>query len=241
MTAYQDVFKRYENKYLISPQQFDQIKRLIEPYMEADTYGTHTIGNLYYDTENFELIRHSIDKPVYKEKLRLRCYGIPKSGDLVFVEIKKKYKGIVYKRRVQMALLEATDYLNHQHCRGMSNQILKEIDWFMTLYHLSPKVFIGYERTAYFGREDQALRITFDQNIRFREAELDLSKGSYGSPLIENDLLIMEIKIPDVLPLWLSQMLTQLAIYPSSFSKYGSCYKNYLLAALTLKGGELYA
>ena len=241
MSAYQDVFKRYENKYLIDRSQFDQLKRLIEPYMEADAYGTHAIGNLYYDTDSFELIRHSIEKPVYKEKLRLRCYGIPKAGDLVFVEIKKKYKGVVYKRRTQMALAEACDYLNHRRYQGVPNQILNEIDWFMNLHQLSPKVFIGYDRTAYFGREDPALRITFDQNVRFRENELDLSQGSFGKPLIDSHQMIMEIKIPGVLPLWLSQMLTQLAIYPNSFSKYGNCYKNYLMEPVTLEGGKQYA
>lgn len=241
MSAYQNVFKRYEKKYLLSKQQLNQLKLLMSPYMEADDFGTHTISNIYYDTPDYALVRQSIEKPLYKEKLRVRSYGIPKTGDPVFIEIKKKYKGVVYKRRTQMSLYESNQYLQEHLPPCKDGQILHEIDWFMNLYHPSPKVFIGYERTAYFAKEDTELRITFDQNIRFRTSELDLSKGSYGIPLISAEETLMEIKIPGVMPIWLSQMLTRLEIFPTSFSKYGNCYKNHLIPAININGGTLYA
>lgn len=241
MTVYQDVFKRYEKKYLINSQQLNQLKLLLAPYMKEDSYGTHTIGNLYYDTDSYELIRTSIDQPVYKEKLRLRCYGIPKADGQVFIEIKKKFKGVVYKRRIQMALFEANQCLSTGQYSGPPSQILQEIQWFNQRYRLAPKVYIAYERTAYFGLEDNQLRITFDQNVRFREQALDLSLGTFGRPLMAPDQVLMEIKIPGVMPLWLSQLLTRLEIFPSSFSKYGNCYKHYLMHNTYPKGGIQYA
>lgn len=241
MSAYQDSFKRYEKKYLLDKKQLNQFKLLTSLYMQEDDFGTHTINNIYYDTEDYTLIRNSIEKPIYKEKLRVRSYGIPKADDLVFIEIKKKYKGVVYKRRVQMSLNESEHYLQETLPPSEDGQILHEIDWFMNHYHPSPKVFIGYERTAYFAKDDPNLRITFDQNIRYRESDLDLSKGSYGFPLMRPEQTLMEIKIPGVMPLWLSQMLTRLEIFPTSFSKYGNCYKSYLKNHVHLEGGTRYA
>lgn len=241
MSAYQDSFKRYEKKYLLDKKQLNQFKLLTSLYMQEDDFGTHTINNIYYDTEDYALIRNSIEKPIYKEKLRVRSYGIPKADDPVFIEIKKKYKGVVYKRRVQMSLNESEHYLQETLPPSEDGQILHEIDWFMNHYHPSPKVFIGYERTAYFAKDDPNLRITFDQNIRYRESDLDLSKGSYGFPLMRPEQTLMEIKIPGVMPLWLSQILTRLEIFPTSFSKYGNCYKNYLKNHVHLEGGTRYA
>lgn len=241
MSNYQDVFKRYEKKYLLNASQLSQFKLLTALYLEEDHYGTHTIANIYYDTDNYELIRTSIDSPIYKEKLRVRSYGIPKTDDMVFVEIKKKYKGVVYKRRVQMTLEEVNQYFQQGTLPVHTNQILSELTWFKERYAPSPKAFIAYERTAYFGKENEALRITFDQNIRFRETELDLSKGHYGKPILEAGQTLMEIKIPGVMPLWLSQILARLEIYPSSFSKYGNCYKQYLIDNVYPKGGRYYA
>lgn len=241
MSVYQNVFKRYEKKYLLSSQQFRQMKWLIGDHMAADQFGTHTISNIYYDTDSYELIRASIERPVYKEKLRVRSYGIPKKDDPVFVEIKKKFKGVVYKRRVQMSLREAENYLHLGNPPEKPGQIQQEIDWFKTRYQIEPKVMIAYERTAYFGRADQEIRMTFDQNIRYRDSELDLSKGHYGRPLIEPGQTLMEIKIPGVMPLWLCQILAQLEIYPASFSKYGDCYKHYLIGHIYAKGEQNYA
>nr|WP_315989023.1 polyphosphate polymerase domain-containing protein [Desulforamulus aquiferis] len=198
--------------------------------------GSHTICNIYLDTPDYRLIRASIEKPVYKEKIRLRSYGVPGKEDTVFVELKKKYNGIVYKRRVPMTLREAELYLLQGKQPLTNCQILKEINWVLGFYKPIPKVYIAYERIAICGKENKDLRITFDTNIRWRESVLDLSKGAWGNTLLGEGHHLMEIKIPGAIPLWLSQRLTKLEIFPTSYSKYGNCYKNNLIHS-TYRGG----
>ncbi len=241
MAAYQNVFKRYEKKYMLTERQHHTLLLALQAYMNQDRFGWHTIGNIYFDTDSYDLIRASIEKPVYKEKLRLRSYGIPKSGDKVFVELKKKFTGVVYKRRIQLPLEKADNYLLHGEQPGVSSQILREIDWFMMRYHPVPKVFIAYDRLALFGKEDENLRITFDRNIRFRQSQLDLSKGTWGNPLLDSQKVLMEIKIPGSMPLWLSGILNQMEIFPNSYSKYGTCYKEHLIHQVYKKGGDISA
>ena len=100
-----EVFNRYEKKYIIDEDTFHKLTYQIADYMNPDAYNrngeAYRISNIYYDTENDQLIRASIEKPVYKEKLRLRAYGTPELTDNVFVEIKKKYDGIVKKEELQ--------------------------------------------------------------------------------------------------------------------------------------------
>lgn len=241
MAQYQDVFQRIEKKYLMSAQQHQALMRQLQGYMTKDKHGLHTICNLYFDTESYELIRHSIEKPLYKEKLRLRSYGVPKAGDNVFLELKKKLTGIVYKRRISLSLEEAQRYLMRHEQPGKQSQILHEIDWFLQRYQPVPKIYIAYDRMALFGNEDIALRITFDQNILFRESLLDLSKGNWGKPLLQPGKVLMEIKIPGAMPLWLSRILTGLELYPTSFSKYGNIYKYHLINQVFPKGGSFCA
>ncbi len=241
MSSNKNVFKRYEKKYMLDLRQYEELSQGLSGKLIRDAYGLHTISNIYYDTDHFDLIRASIEKPVYKEKLRVRSYGVPKSGDAVFVELKKKFKGEVSKRRIQMTLEESGRYLLQGRKPKDPCQILKEIDWFMELYHPVPKVFIAYDRLALFGIEDAELRVTFDRNIRFRESLLDLSKGSWGRPLLDPDKILMEIKIPGSMPIWLSAMLNELSIFPTSFSKYGACYKEYLIGQMYHKGGNICA
>ena len=241
MSSYQDVFKRYEKKYLLSEQQYATLHKELESRMTADQYGRHTICNLYFDTDSFELIRASLDKPVYKEKLRLRSYGVPSQDDTVFIELKKKYKGVVYKRRVPITLREASDYLLQGTEPEKTCQILHEIGWFMKLYQPSPKAFIAYDRVALSGNENSSLRVTFDRNIRFRESLLDLSRGDWGNLILDSKIVLMEIKNPGAMPVWMSDLLTELAIFPTSFSKYGACYKDHLIQHLVTNGGTICA
>lgn len=236
MAENKEVFKRYEKKYMLNQLQYEALRKKLEPYMVMDEYGRHTICNLYLDTWDYALIRQSIEKPVYKEKLRLRSYGIPKATDKVFLEIKKKYDGIVYKRRISMPLQESMDYLCHGRHPRKESQIQKEIEYFLRFYKPEPKVFIGYDRIALFGRFDAEQRITFDSNIRFRTTCLDLSMGDWGTPLLPENTYLMEIKIIDAMPVWLSEMLSDLEIYPASFSKYGNCYKKYLIQEKQIGG-----
>lgn len=229
MAAIQGVFKRYEKKYLLNPKQYHFLRTILTEYMEQDHYGLHTICNIYYDTDSFELIRNSIEKPVYKEKFRVRSYGIPQSGDMVFLELKKKYEGVVYKRRVPLLLPKANEYLLKNKESVEKSQILNEIGYFLNNIRPVPKVYIAYDRTALFGKEDEELRVTFDTNMRFRDYDLDLSKGDYGDSILEEDLYLMEIKMPGTMPLWLTHILADLEIFPTSFSKYGTCYKKTLI------------
>ena len=237
MATYQDVFARYEKKYKLTLSQYAALRRWLQDRMEVDSYGLHTICNIYYDTPDFQLIRTSLEKPVYKEKLRLRSYGVPGGDTPVFVELKKKLDGVVYKRRVSLPLREAKRYLAYEGRPDLDCQILREIDWALARYPLEPKAFIAYDRIALFGREDPDLRITFDCNLRWRDALLDLSQGDWGQPLLDKQEILMEAKLPAAMPLWLSHVLDRLQIRQTSFSKYGACYQQNLFPALLSTGG----
>ncbi len=238
------IFKRYEKKYLISGLKYCLLREYLKDMMTIDEYGEADICNIYFDTSNHLLIRNSLEKPVYKEKLRLRSYGTPKEGDTVYVELKKKYKGIVYKRRVKMEISAAEQYLYYNKPIEKPTQIIKEIDWFMKFYeNIKPSMYISYQRIAMYGTENPELRITFDRNILWRDRDLWLEYGSWGSPLLEEDERLMEIKIPGAMPVWLSHILNDLEIYPVSFSKYGKGYQESLQQTYyeTRKGDILYA
>lgn len=228
MKKIQHVFQRYEKKYLLRKEQYEHLCEIMKPYMQADAYGKHTICNIYYDTNQYDLIRTSIDKPPYKEKLRIRSYGVPTMEDTVFLEIKKKVQGVVYKRRVSMPYQEALAYVEQQHQMKPKSQILKEIDYFLQCYSVKEKAYIAYDRIAYFGKEYADFRMTFDFNIRWRTEQLCLNQGDHGTHLLEDDEVLMEIKMPMAMPLWLSKALNELNIFPVSFSKYGVCYKENL-------------
>ena len=224
----QRCFQRYEKKYLLNPEQYQKIRAGLAPYMEADEHGRYTICNLYYDTPDFQLIRASLDKPVYKEKLRMRSYGVPADGDSVFVELKKKYQGIVYKRRIVMPYGEAYDWLVNGKAPKENSQIAKEIAWSLHYYgDLKSAMALCYDRVALYSREDSGLRITFDTNIRFREENTDLRQGDDGRLLLEPGETLMEIKAGGSLPTWLTDMLSRFRIYPASFSKYASAYNTH--------------
>lgn len=222
----QTVFNRVEKKYQLSEERFEALWTDLMEYMEVDEFGKHTISNIYYDTPDDLLIRRSIDKPAYKEKLRLRSYGSPTLDDMVFLEIKKKYDGIVNKRRIQLPLHAAYNYLNLRIKPFFQTQILSELDYFLSQYDLSPKLFLAYERIALFGKEDPEFRVTFDMNIRSRTDDLRLENGSRGALLFTDNTHLMEVKITNSTPLWFSKLLSKHQLYNSSFSKYGNVYKN---------------
>lgn len=234
----QRCFQRYEKKYLLNLEQYQKIRAGLAPYMEADEHGRYTICNLYYDTPDFQLIRASLDKPVYKEKLRMRSYGVPADGDSVFVELKKKYKGVVYKRRTALEAGEALDYLAGRCSPRAKDQICREIDWFLGRYHPVPQVFIAYDREALAGLEDRVLRVTFDIDLRWRDTALDLRSGDGGERITSRDQILMEIKIPGSAPVWLSRLLSENSVFPTSFSKYGVCYRENLMQPVKRHSGK---
>ena len=226
-------FKRYEKKYMLTQEQQVNLMKQLLPYIKEDKFGRYTICNIYYDTEDWELIRQSIQKPVYKEKLRVRSYGVPGDEDKAFIEIKKKYKGIVYKRRITAQAKDVEPILTDGsgfEIKKSDEQIRNEILWFQSFYRTQPRIFIGYDRQAFAGIQDSGLRITFDTNIRWRDEELDLRCGDYGQPVLPGEQVLMEVKMPGACPLWLAHILNDSSIYPTSFSKYGTCYKNFIIS-----------
>lgn len=233
MTQY--MFQRYEKKYLLSREQYEILTDRIGLWMEADEYGLHTISNIYFDTWDFALIRQSIEKPDYKEKLRLRAYGKVDADSTVYGELKKKWGGVVYKRRAAMTLREARNYLYLGEYPDRDSQILREIDYCFRQNRLKARAYVAYDRTAFFGKEDHELRMTFDRNIRCRDYSLDLQKGDSGRHLLKEDQVLLEVKIPGAMPMWMSRMFSELEIFPTSFSKYGVYYKDYLFPVY---GGE---
>lgn len=238
MNKDQGVFKRYEKKYLLDEKQYVMLRQRLKELMEVDQYGKTTICNIYFDTPDYYLIRKSIEKPIYKEKLRLRSYGVPKGDSKAFIELKKKYEGIVYKRRVSMTLKEAADYLYDKKQLRNQSQITEEIDWFMDYYKgIEPAMYIAYNRIALYNRKNKDLRVTFDSNIIWREEDLDLTKGFWGESLLEPNQRLMEIKIPGAMPVWLAKELDTLKIYPSSYSKYGNGYKTKIKRERQKMGG----
>ena len=221
-----NIFRRVEKKYLLTLKQYELLMNKIKDYIEVDTYDYSIINNIYFDTDDYLLIKRSIEKPKYKEKVRLRCYGIPHKESKVFLEIKKKYKGVVSKRRVSLLLKDFYNYLDTGILPICDKQIMKEIDYCFKIYNLKPKVFIAYDRHSYKSKNDSNLRITFDKNIRSRLDDLYLEKGDHGELL--TDKFIMEVKTLNAFPIWFVNILSELKIYPASFSKYGNVYKKLL-------------
>lgn len=225
MSRPQAVFQRCEKKYMLDQKTFQLVQNALDGHMKLDEYGLSTICSVYFDSDNLDLIRRSVDKPVYKEKLRLRCYGTEVSDDdKVFIEIKRKYNGVVYKRRICLPYKQAREYLFEKKPCPIDSQIAKEIDWFIDFYKLMPAAFVCYDRLAYYGTDDSDLRITFDMNVRCRSDRLSLHEGDDGERIIPQGSAIMEIKTLSAIPIWLCSLLSENKIYPTSFSKYGTYY-----------------
>lgn len=216
-------FKRHEVKYLITINQYINLMNYLSDKVEKDVFYKSTIYNVYYDTDNFELIRKSIEKPIYKEKLRIRSYDKPTLDSSVYVELKKKYDHIVYKRREKIAY----EYvLNNSFLECVETQIDKEIKYFNDFYGgLTSKMFLSYEREAYYFKTDKQIRITFDTNIKYRTENVSLLPSISGIKLLPNNFVLMELKVPFSIPYDLAKYLSSEKIFKTSFSKYGTAYK----------------
>lgn len=230
---YQSVFKRYEIKYMLTLEQKEILLREMAPYMALDAYGRTTIRNIYFDTDNYRLIRRSIEKPVYKEKLRIRSYRRAKPDEPVFVELKKKYKSVVYKRRLSMPEKQAVSWISGEGPSGVDTQISREIDYFTQYYEiLKPKVLLSYDREAFYSKDGSDFRVTFDDHILCRFSDISLESDIGGRPLLEPDKVLMEIKTSGGIPLWMTKVLTRERIFKTSFSKYGTAYQKYIFPEL---------
>ena len=228
------VMKRYEMKYILSPEQTEYFKESVKDHMKIDKFGLTSIASLYYDTPNYRLIRTSIEKPPFKEKIRLRSYGIATDTSPVFLELKRKAYGIVYKRRVQSTIPLVKKFFDGEGDICAGGQINKEITTFRDYYQtLVPACMVIYDRIAYF-QPDGDLRLTIDHNPRYRYEDLDLRVSMDGNSLLKDGYTILEVKVQQAVPLWLSSILTKGKIYKGSFSKYGEAYKHQLLRTRNL-------
>ena len=253
--ADQMIFKRFEIKYMIDEAVFEKLMEVMDGYMIADEHGRSTVCSLYYDTPKHLLIRRSLEHPIYKEKLRLRSYGVAESSDTVFVELKKKFCSVVYKRRIAMTHDKALSYLagNGQIVGSQvadskiagskiagsqvaesqiagsqitDSQIASEINYALKIYeNLAPAVLLSYEREAFYARNNHEFRVTFDRNILWRDYDLSLDKGIYGTPILADQKVLMEVKTDGAIPGWMVDFLTANKLYKTSFSKYGTAYR----------------
>ena len=236
--GYQAVFKRYEIKYMVTAGQKDRILKAMEPYMELDRFGRSTVRNIYFDTDDFVLARHSIAKPDFKEKLRIRSYSKAEADSTVFVELKRKFDGVVYKRRLGLPETDAMRWMSGA-CTNSSSQVAKEISYFTDLYKgLKPVLFLSYDREAYRMKSGAAasdggseFRVTFDNNIRCRETDLSLRSDACGKAILEDGKFLMELKCLGAIPLWMTRILSEEHIYKTSFSKYGMAYCSFMSQA----------
>ena len=244
--AFLTVFKRYELKYMITLGQKEKILEAMSPYMELDKYGRTTIRNVYFDTDNYRLIRRSIEKPAYKEKLRIRSYSQATPDSTVFVELKKKYQKVVYKRRLPLCETDATAWVCRKRACPADTQISREIDYFIDFYEdLKPRVFLSYEREAYYDRGGGDFRVTFDDNILCRQTDVSLCSAVYGTPILPEGKVLMELKCSGGIPLWMIEVLSREHIYKTSFSKYGTAYSTLIFPGISpensLKAKEIIA
>ena len=231
--GYQTVFRRVELKYLLTEGQRANVLRAMEPYMERDAYGRTVIRNLYFDTEQYRMIRRSIEKPTYKEKLRLRSYALAEEDSTVFVELKKKYDHVVYKRRMAMTERQAMGWLCGGQASPTDSQIAREIDYVTRFYgDLRPTVFLSYAREAYFCRDGGTFRVTFDDEILCRRDGLSLTLPPGGEPILASGMYLMELKCVGGIPLWMTRALSEQGLYKTSFSKYGTAYERLILPEL---------
>ena len=236
------IFSRIEKKYLLSEVQYEALFQRIGPHLHPDEYGRSTLMSLYLDTQDHRIIRNSVEAEDYKEKLRLRSYGTADPESTVFLELKKKFGGVVYKRRAAMTLAEAETYLQLR-VKPFESQIMSEIDWAMRFYGWpKPAMMIACEREAWYDGEHPDLRLTFDRNIRYRESGLRLGSSSTGVCLLPERTVLLEIKTAGAMPLWLAGALDAEGILPGSFSKYGAAWlrtaENKKLPFIVIKGGK---
>ena len=223
--AFQTVFKRYELKYMLTFEQKERMLEVMSAYMELDKYGKTTIRNIYFDTDSYRLIRRSIEKPAYKEKLRIRSYSQATADSTVFVELKKKYEKVVYKRRLPLRASDAMAWVCRKLPCPVDTQISREIDYFIDFYgKLIPTMFLSYEREAYYDKSGEDFRVTFDDNILYRQTDVNLCLPVYGTPILPEGKVLMELKCSGGIPLWMVEALSRERIYKTSFSKYGTAY-----------------
>lgn len=221
-------FRRYEIKYKLTVEQYKKLLDVFPKTIKLDDYGRHKISNIYFDTDDYRIIRHSLEKPKYKEKLRVRCYGEPSENSKAFVELKKKFNGVVYKRRFDANQKQALDYLCDGKECSVDSQISHEISYFKESHeNLKPRVYLSYEREAYFCTTDENFRLTFDFDIKARETDVSFYETSNDQQVLSSDFVLLEVKTVMGMPKWFLDYLSENEVFKTSFSKYGTAYQMY--------------
>jgi len=219
-----NVFRRYEKKYLITQEQAAVICDVMSKHIMPDRFNEYIVQNLYFDTANWESVRASIEKPIYKDKLRLRCYGELQSDDDVFLELKKKHKSVVYKRRIAVSAHDFQSNSVREIASKDTSQIAHELKFFLDVHPVFERMLVSYKRTAFAGIEDRGLRVTFDEDVRYRQNNLGFSQPRDGNTILPGGIVVMEIKTHGAMPLELTRLFSEMGVFPVSFSKYGTCY-----------------
>lgn len=226
-------FNRYEEKFLLREDQKNQLLKYLPKYCTMDPYcadrSVYHVYNLYYDTPDGQLIRESVERPRYKEKLRFRSYRLPVGWeDPVYVEIKKKVDGRINKRRVRLPYGQAREWVengkNPEFADYEGRQVSAEIEYFLQTHPLKPRYFISYERIAMSAKDGSGIRVTFDSQIKERTADPDFVHDG-GKDLLGPGYCLMEIKTSQNFPLWLTAQLSEMGLYARSFSKVGSAHQ----------------
>lgn len=229
----QEIFKRFELKYLLTRAEYAALRSAILPRMAYDKYGDpegkYNIVSLYYESSDKRIYYETMNKLRFRQKLRLRVYDQADLSSNAFIEVKQKFKNVVNKRRSIIPLGEAYDILSHPYneqsianAQASNPQILREALHFKGLYHLQPAVVVSYDRQAFSGTADSEkdLRVTFDYNIMCRSDNLGLENGPKGYPIIDYDTVILEVKVSNSVPFWLARILSELEFVKQGFSKY---------------------
>lgn len=222
----QYTFKRYEIKYMVTKKQAEYMEAALANHMRPDRFDTYWVQNIYFDTDNWDVVRTSIERPLYKEKLRLRCYNVSAPQDDIFLELKKKYAGIVYKRRVSLPLSACSASLEAT-LADKDTQISRELDFYLQSNSVTQKMLVTYRRKAFIGIDEPRLRITFDSDVKYRQSDLNFFTPEKGTVVLSEDYVLIEVKTPTSIPLWLAQLFSENGIFKTSYSKYGTCYIDY--------------
>ena len=225
----QYIFERHEKKYLISKEQAEDLQKIFSQYMDADKYGEYLVQNIYFDNDNWDVIRKSTEKPLYKEKMRLRCYDLPNKESKVFFELKKKFDGTVYKRRCAIPFGDLLFRPVIEIAEQQESQIMKELYFYMMKNMVEEKAYISYKRKAFNGSEKSKLRVSFDSDIRFRLDNMNFLNPKLGSLVLPQDKIVLEIKALGAMPLWMAGLLSEYKIFPVAFSKYGTSYTDFII------------
>jgi len=226
----QSIFRRQEIKFVLDTEKLEPLHSAMTEKIPPDKFPQYLVQSIYFDTPNWDIIRMSIEKPVYKEKLRLRCYGVPGEDTEMYLELKKKYRGVVNKRRIAFPMQELNKKTAKEIAADDETQIGRELDYYLQNHAVEERVHISYNRHAFAGED--GLRITLDTDIRFRTTTLDYQNPGEGLEVLPQDLTVMEIKTLGGMPMWLAKALSEYEIFPRSFSKYGAGYRKFI------KGGN---